>query len=358
LIIAILAGGSGTRFWPASRETLPKQFLPINGSEPLIYETYRRIAPLVGDENIFLVINRKHRGLVDRVFQQHRVRILEEPEGKNTASCIGLVSLWVEREFGDQPLAVLPSDHYIAHEERFRKAIQQGLSFAREGGMILLGAVPTYPESGYGYIEKGEIVSSSAEIPIYEVRRFVEKPDVDQAQSLFLNGNFFWNMGVFIFKPKTMLSEIKIHLPGLYEGLSKIREALGSDRYETILEEVYASLLPISIDYGVMEKTTKRIYFIPGEYGWSDVGSWQSLFRLKEEEKDSDGNLVKGNAILLDTRNSLVYSNHGRFIGVLGLENALVVDTEDVLLISNLQRSQELRRFPEILEKRGWKQWI
>lgn len=358
MVIAIMAGGSGTRFWPASRETLPKQFLPIYGSYPLIYDTYRRVAPIVGDENIFLVINRKHRSLVDRIFHQHRVRIIEEPGGKNTAPCIGLVSLWAEREFGDQPLAVLPSDHYIAQEEIFQKALLTGLSFAQMGGIVMLGAVPTYPETGYGYIEKGKKIPSSSETSIYEAKRFVEKPDIDKAKSYLISQNFFWNMGIFIFKPKVILSEISLHLPKLADGLSKIADALGSDRYLSVLEEVYSSLSPISIDYGVMERTSEKIYLIPGEYGWSDVGSWNALFRMKDQERDSYGNLVQGNAILLDTENSFVYSKNGRLIGVLGLKDALIVDTEDVLLISNLHRSQELKQFPEILGRRGWKQWV
>jgi mannose-1-phosphate guanylyltransferase len=358
MVIAIMAGGSGTRFWPASRESLPKQFLPICGSNPLIYDTYRRVASIVDDENIFLVINRKHRSLVDRIFNQHRIRIVEEPDGKNTAPCIGLVSLWVEREFGDEPLAVLPSDHYIAQEKTFQKALLTGLSFARQGGIVTLGAVPIYPETGYGYIEKGEWILSSSGTPIYEAKRFVEKPDIDKARSYMASQNFFWNMGIFIFKPKVILSEISLRLPQLAGGLSKIADAVESDQYLSVLEKVYSSLSPISIDYGIMERTSEKIYVIPGEYGWSDVGSWNALFRMKDHARDSCGNLVEGNAILLDTENSFVYSNNGRLIGVLGLKDALIVDTEDVLLISNLHRCQELKQFPEILGRRGWKQWV
>jgi mannose-1-phosphate guanylyltransferase len=358
MVLVIMAGGSGTRFWPASREACPKQFLPIYGSHPLIYETYRRVASLVEDERIFLVINRKHRPLVDQIFHSHPVRVIEEPEGRNTAPCVGLASLWVKRVFGDEPVAFLPADHYVGREELFQKAIAAGLSFAEEGGIVLLGSVPTYPETGYGYIERGERVSSSQEFSIYRVRRFVEKPDSEKAKLYLSRQDFFWNMGIFIFKPSLILSEIERHLPQLGQGLSRIEESMGSDRYPHILEEVYRSLTPISIDYGVMEKTSQKTYLIPGEYGWSDVGSWNSLFQIKEKERDSRGNLVQGKAILLDTEDSLIYSKNGRLIGVLGLKNALIVDTEDVLLISNLDRSQELRQFPELLSKRGWTQWI
>jgi mannose-1-phosphate guanylyltransferase len=165
-------------------------------------------------------------------------------------------------------------------------------------------------------------------------------------------------MGIFIFKPSVILSEMKRHLPELAEGLLKIGSSMGSDGYGSVIEEVYSSLSPTSIDYGIMERTSEKIYLIPGEYGWSDVGSWNALFKIKEQERDSYGNLVQGNAILLDTENSLVYSKNQRLIGVLGLKDALIVDTEDVLLISNLHRSQELRQFPEILGRRGWKQWM
>ncbi len=359
MVIAIMAGGSGTRFWPVSRQVLPKQFLSIYGSVPLIYETYKRVARIVGDEKIFLVINRKHRPLVQELFAHHSVRILEEPEGKNTAPCVGLVSLWAEREFGDQPLAILPSDHYIRQEELFTEALRSGLSFAERGGIVTLGAIPTYPETGYGYIEKGEeIFISSPRISIYEVKRFIEKPDLERAKSYLNCQNFFWNMGIFIFKPKIILSEIELHLPPLGEGLSRVAKAMGSNHYESVLEEVYSTLSPISIDYGIMEKTSEKIYVIPGDYGWSDVGSWSALLQIKEKERDSHGNLVQGNAILLDTENSLIYSKNGRLISVLGLKDMLIVDTEDVLLISHLERSQELRRFPEILARRGWNQWV
>ncbi|MGB9629062.1 MAG: sugar phosphate nucleotidyltransferase, partial [Thermodesulfobacteriota bacterium] len=192
----------------------------------------------------------------------------------------------------------------------------------------------------------------------YEVKRFIEKPDLERAKSYLVNQNFFWNMGIFIFKPQVILSEINLHLPQLGEGLSKVAKAMGSNQYESVLEDVYSTLSPISIDYGIMEKTSEKIYLISGDYGWSDVGSWNALFQIKEGERDSHGNLVQGNAILLDTENSLVYSKNGRLIGVLGLKDMLIVDTEDVLLISNLERSQELRRFPEILVRRGWKQWV
>ena len=213
MVVVIMAGGSGTRFWPVSRETLPKQFLPVCSSHPLIYDTYRRVAPLVGDENIFLVINQKHRSLVDQIFRGHRIRIIEEPERRNTAPCIGLVSLWVDKEFGDQPVAVLPSDHYIAQEGTFQKALLAGLSFAQQGGIVMLGAAPTYPETGYGYIERGEKTSSSSELPIYEAKRFVEKPSIEKARFYMTSQNFFWNTGIFVFKPKVMLSEIGLHLP-------------------------------------------------------------------------------------------------------------------------------------------------
>ncbi len=359
MVVAIMGGGSGTRFWPASREALPKQFLPIYGHDPLIYETYKRAVKIASDEKIFLVINRKHRKLVNQIFARHSVRIIEEPEGKNTAPCIGLASLWVEREFGDQPIVVLPSDHYIRREEVFTEALRTGISFAEKGGIVTLGAIPTYPETGYGYIERGEKVwVSSAGISVYEVKRFFEKPDLERAKSYLISQNFFWNMGIFIFKPKTILSEINLHLPQLGEGLSKIANAIGSTHYESVVEEVYLTLSPISIDYGIMEKTSEKIYLISGDYGWSDVGSWSALLQIKDKERDPHGNLVQGNAILLDTENSLIYSKNGRLIGVLGLKDMLIVDTEDVLLISKLERSQELKRFPEILAMRGWKQWI
>ena len=358
MFIAIMAGGSGTRFWPASRKNLPKQFLSLCSSKPLIYETFLRVASLVDEEKIFLIINRRHRSLVDQIFKGHHLRIIEEPDERNTAPCIGLVSLWIEKEFGDQPIAILPSDHYIANTEAFQQTLLAGMDFVKEEGIVMLGAIPNYPETGYGYLERGESISSSQGVSVYKVKRFIEKPDMEKAKAYLASQNFYWNMGIFIFRPRTMLSQIALHLPELGKGLSKIRESIGSDRYPTVLEEVYSSISSISIDYGVMEKTSEKIFLIPGQFGWSDVGSWNALFRFKEADKDLNGNLVQGKVILVDTKDSFVYSKNGRLIGVLGLKDTLIVDTEDVLLISNLQRSQELRQFPEILRKRGWKQWV
>ncbi len=353
--VIIMAGGVGTRFWPASRESVPKQFLPICGHRSMVEECYHRIASLTDPDKIFVIINVRHGFLVHRILGGMGIHIVEEPYGKNTALCIGLGCIHIMKRFGDLPIIVLPADHFISDDVKFRRCLKRGVSLLKDGGIVTIGIAPAYPETGYGYIEKGPALGNGK---AYRVNRFTEKPDLKTARNFLTSQNYLWNAGIFLFRPSTMLRELGVHLPSMQKGLDQISEAIDTDRYPSILERVYSEMESISIDYGVMEKTEEAVYVIQGDFGWSDVGNWAAVSKLREAEQDGDGNIVAEKAVLLDTKNSFIHSQTSRLIAILGLDNVLVVDTEDVLLVADINQSQQVRRFPEVLRQKGLGDYI
>lgn len=358
MYIVIMAGGSGTRFWPASREAVPKQFLRIIGSRPLIEQTFLRVAPLADEGHIYLVINALHQELTEKIFEQRRVNVLTEPIGRNTAPCIGLAAIHLRQEAGDRPMIVLPADHFIADEEAFRSTLHAAAMLAQAGGIVTIGITPTRPETGYGYILKGAEQEPVLSHPVFRVERFVEKPDLPTARHYLASGQYLWNSGMFVFTPNTILQELQQHLPQIFTGLMTLQRQLGQPGYDAALEEVYSGWPSISIDYGVMEKTTRPVYVLPASFGWSDVGSWEALYELRQEQQDGQRNVVDGLALLKETTGSFIHSQTNRLIATLGLADVLIVDTPDGLLVADLRRSQEIRQLTEELKKRGWKQFL
>jgi len=345
----IMAGGVGTRFWPMSRAHYPKQFLKIVGSRTLIEEAFLRIAPLAEEQRVSIIVHKDHRELTEEIFKGRAVRILAEPAGRNTAPCIGLGLIQILEEHGDGPVVVLPADHYIGDTKTFQETIRAGVSLVDDGGIVTIGIVPTRPEIGYGYIKGGEVI---AEGEAFRVDAFVEKPSLEQATQFLAEGNYYWNAGIFIFRAQTMMEEIKRCLPGLYEGLMKIRKSWGRADFEDTLKKVYDEITPVSIDYGVMEKTDADILVIPGRFPWSDVGSWRSIFELRSNEHDKDGNLIDGHAILLDSQNSFVHARSGRLVGCVGLKDVVIIDTPDALLICHSESAQDVRRLIEVMREK------
>ena len=350
----IMAGGSGTRFWPVSRELRPKQFLKIIGDKPMVVATHERIQSIVPDDHVLLVIGEQHRGETERLFAGSCVRIMAEPMGRNTAPCIGLAAKYVEYlGGGDEPVIVLPADHYIADSEAFRASLLQAAKIAADGAIVTLGIIPTRPEVGYGYIRRqpGPDADSG-----YRVREFVEKPDLQAAQQYLLSGDYYWNAGVFVATPKTLLHEFKLQMPNLWEGLEQVSMSFDQPGLEPALRAVYERLEGISFDYAIMEKTTQPVYVIPCDCGWSDVGSWYSLYEVRSgDEQDGCGNVVEGDALVVDCRDSLLLSRGKRLLAALGLEKLLVVDTDDALLVASLERSQEVKTIISRLKDAGSK---
>jgi mannose-1-phosphate guanylyltransferase len=354
----IMAGGAGTRFWPLSKERKPKQFLNIIGQRPLIEDTYLRISPLTDEELVYVVINRAHRGLTRRIFKDRSVHILEEPYGRNTAPCIGLAAIHIRKKWGNTPIAVLPADHFIADGDLFRTTLRVGIELSRGGGLITIGIPPNKPETGYGYIKRGKKHDSINGIEVFTVDRFVEKPDEKTAIRYVREGKYFWNSGIFIFRADVILDEIGKCLPSLHRGLEEIGGKLDDRGYPKTLERIYSRLKSISIDYGVMERTKESVYTIPGNFGWSDVGNWQTLFELRNAQRDADGNVLEGLTTLINSRNSFIVNQSNKLVALLGTEQMLVVNTPDAVLVADLNRSQEIRAIVEAIKRKGLKDWI
>ncbi len=353
MYIVIMAGGSGTRFWPFSRKAKPKQFLAIAGSNPMVVETWNRVKPVSGNREGLVVLGKRHLEEARRLFDGENIELLAEPVGRNTAPCIGLGALYAAHTGVNGAVAFLPADHYIADTEAFLKSLEMAGEMVIENGIATLGIVPTRPETGYGYIHKGNLITTGSGLEVYEVSAFVEKPDFDTAVKYLSSGDYYWNAGIFLANPKTILKEIEMHLPDLHEGLQKIGKHIGKPGFENVLEEVYPDLPNISFDYGIMEKTGQRVIVVPCDCGWSDVGSWLSLYELKKNRSDSRGNVTEGDTLMIDCSGNFVAGKTDRFIACLGLENTLIVDTHDALLVADKSRSQEIRKIVEHLEKEG-----
>jgi mannose-1-phosphate guanylyltransferase len=350
MFAVIMAGGSGTRFWPASRERLPKQFLAITGDRTMIEETIVRAERFTKPERISVVVGRVHAELTKRILSGKPAEILVEPRGRNTAACIGLAALRARRVADDEPMVVLPADHFIADVESFARTIRAAADVARDSAIVTLGIQPNRPETGYGYIHTGEQGGESLGQSYFKVRRFVEKPDYQTALSYLSSGDYLWNSGIFIFTAQTILDEIRSCMPALHEGLMEIDRAIGAPNYDDVVESVYDRIESVSIDYGVMEKTSKPIYVFKAGFGWSDVGSWQALYELRIGECDEQGNLTLGDSVIVDSKRNLVFSSTERKVALLGVEDLVVVDTPNAVMVARLDRSQDVKRFPELLK--------
>jgi mannose-1-phosphate guanylyltransferase len=356
MFAVIMAGGRGTRFWPRSRQKMPKHLLDIEGEKSLIRETVDRIRPLVGPERTLIVTGRSHAVELSRLLPEIPAEnIIIEPVGRNTAPCIGLAALHIEKLAGDAVMLVLPSDHRIEHEMEFRRVLKTAATAASSAGTLLtIGIKPTGPETGYGYLEEGDAVSRDGGLQVCRVRSIREKPDLATAQEFLKRGGFLWNSGMFAWKASTILGEIARFLPDIHAGLMEIRDALGREGEDAVMERVYPSLPSVSIDYGVMEKA-KDVLVIPGDFGWSDLGSWDAVWEVSK--KDENQNVVHGRFIGVDAGRSLVYSPQ-KLVAMVDVKDILVVETEDALLICHRGSSQALRKVVETLEKEGLQEYL
>lgn len=351
MFAVIMAGGSGTRFWPASRTGKPKQFMNISGKDTMVAETCERLRPLARYEEMILVLGREHLKEAKAIFRNQNVHMVAEPVGRNTAPCVGLGAIYAEYLDCKEPVAFLPADHFIGDPFAFAEGLRSAVKIAESGGIATLGIVPTRPETGYGYLRRSELHPDFKEFSVYRISAFVEKPDLKTARHYLSEGEYFWNAGIFVATPETIIKEIRQYLPDLYQGLERLKKVLGTDAFESEIEEVYHDLEAISFDCGIMEKTKDPIYVIPCECGWSDVGSWASLYELRERDYDPHNNLVEGESLLIDCKNSFVSSQGGKLVACLGLKNCLVVDTPEALLVADLDKSQEIRKIVEHLKR-------
>lgn len=348
MFVIIMAGGSGTRFWPSSRKGKPKQFLNILGEDPMVVATCNRLSSLARDEEMILVLGREHLGEAKALLGSREIHMLAEPVGRNTAPCIGLGAIYAAHLGCKEPIAFLPADHFIRDADAFVADLKRAGKIAESGAIVTLGIVPTRPETGYGYIRRSDAQIEASDKPIYPVSAFVEKPDPEMASQYLTSGEYFWNAGIFVATPQTIMNQIELYLPDLYKGLTRLKKTLGTDAFEEDMERVYENLEAVSFDFGIMERTKEPVFVVPSECGWSDVGSWASLYELRGRDHDQDRNLSDGDPVLIDCEGSFISSQSGRLVACLGLNNCLIVDTPEALLVADLRRSQEIR---EIVKK-------
>lgn len=354
----IMAGGSGTRFWPLSRKTFPKQFLNITGTgRTLIQATADRLCRLLGNSGVMVVTAENQHRLVRA--QLPETAILSEPSARNTAACLGYSAALVLSKIGDLPMICVPADHMIWKEENLLSIYRDAIELAdREEVLITIGIKPSYPETGYGYIKR----SSKTFGDCYLVEKFVEKPNFDLARSYLDSGQFFWNSGMFIWRPSVLLNELQKHSPKMAEGLKEIQAILSSDlsedeQYEKS-REIYLSLESISIDYAVMEKASNVRMFVGGgdSFTWSDVGSWSSWVDIAKDSFTAEGNYVEGDAILIDSKNTAVlskkYAKNQKLIAGVGVENLIIVETEDAILVCNRDKAQDVKKIVDVLKEK------
>ncbi len=354
----IMAGGKGTRFWPKSRERMPKHLLDIVSEKTIIQETIDRIVPLVPVDNILIVTGHSHAdALAKQLPQIPEKNIIIEPVGRNTAPCIGLAALHIKRKSPDDVMVVLPADHLITDAPRFRHLLSSAAEVAAQSDFLLtIGIKPTYPETGYGYLEQGILKATIKGEDIYEVKSIREKPDLEQAKVFLEKGGFYWNSGMFLWRADTILRAIKKWIPDIHKGLLRIEGAIGTDKEKEIVEHVYRMISSISIDYGVMEKAD-NVLLVKGDFGWSDMGSWDALWEVLE--KDEHGNTARGKALFIgvDAKNSLIQSSR-KLVALVGVEDLIVVETEDSLLICKRGCSQDVKKVVEILEHKEMKEFL
>lgn len=341
----IMAGGRGERFWPRSRKDLPKQFLCLtDDGKSMIQLTVERISSLVAMEDVYIATNQNYKKLVmEQLPQIPEENILCEPMGKNTAPCIGLGAVHMAKKYEDAVMMVLPSDHLIKHNKMFVKTLKDAIEIAKEeNNLVTLGITPAYPETGYGYIKfDTETVCGNG----YAVEKFVEKPNIDVAREYLNSGEYLWNSGMFVWKVSSILKNMQEFMPSTMEGLNHIKDAIGTEREEEVLVKEFTDFVSESVDYGIMEKA-RHIFIIPGAFGWDDVGSWNAVERIKQTNEL--GNTVTGNIITIDTKNCII-EGHDKLIAAVGLENLVIVDTEDATLICNKNSTGDIKKILENL---------
>jgi mannose-1-phosphate guanylyltransferase len=337
MIALIMAGGSGTRFWPLSRRNRPKQFLKIAGEKSMLQLTVERLADAVQINDIYIVTAQSQVELVKEHLPLLPVEnIIIEPFGMNTAPCIGLSLAYLSHKVApNESILVLPADHVIKNTELFLESLKQAEAPAQEGYLVTFGIVPDYPATGYGYIEAGEKLADG----IYNVKRFKEKPDIETAKGFLKHGSFYWNSGMFYWKYETICKAFEQHLPQMASLLEEIRFAWKHKGLNANIVDIYSRMQKIPIDIGIMEQAEKRA-IIPVDYGWSDVGSWKALADISPA--DANGNFIQDKHFALDSKGN--YINSDKFVSLIGVDNLVVIETDDAILIASKERSEDVKK--------------
>jgi mannose-1-phosphate guanylyltransferase len=344
----IMAGGVGSRLWPRSRKRTPKQFLDLLSAETMLQASYKRLLPLILPENVLVGTGVDY---VSTVRQQlpdmPPENVVIEPSGRGTGPAIGLGALHIRRRDPEAVMAVMTADHHIGQIAHFQRVLAAATKAARDGHLVTLGITPSFPSTGYGYIRRAEPLSTIDGFTVYRARRFTEKPDASLAQAFLGSGLYSWNSGMFIWQVQSIMAEFERQMPELYAQLCEIEGALGTPDAQAVLERVWAGVEKQTIDYGIMERALD-VAVIPVRIGWNDIGSWSTLKELLEA--DGNGNVLIGDHIALETHNALIYSPK-KLVAVIGLQDLIVVETDDALLICSESRSEDVRQVVDMLRK-------
>jgi mannose-1-phosphate guanylyltransferase len=353
-VAVIMAGGYGTRFWPISRKSKPKQFLSLaDNDQSLIQATVSRLEKIVSPGGILVSTGDEHRGLVEE--QIPTAAILTEPCSKNTAPCLGYAATKILKDIGDIPIICVPSDHKITEEEKLIECFREAIKLAASDNVLVtLGIAATSPETGYGYIERGEKYSSSGDyVNAYKVQAFKEKPNEEIARQFVNSGQYYWNSGMFIWRPSVLLNAINSHIPELGKSLEAITSYFGESNEKQLIDDVFFKMKPISIDYGVMERAS-NVVVLPAEHlGWSDVGCWKAWSEsIDKNQRGSNGNYLQGTGVFINSNNCEIVGSK-RFIASVGLSDVMIVDSDDALLVCKKSHAQDVKEVVELLKK--WK---
>jgi mannose-1-phosphate guanylyltransferase len=355
----IMAGGGGTRLWPVSRKQSPKQMLRIIGNQSLFQLAVERLRNLFPAERIFVIT------LAEQAVALHTEcpelpleNFLIEPAPRGTASVVGLAASFIKRKDSEGVMAVLTADHIIENKILFQQLLSAAFDIARDNYLVTLGIEPTYPSTGYGYIESGKLLEGKYEISPHEVKRFIEKPDEQKAKQFLSEGGYYWNSGMFIWKVERILEEFDLQMPVLKGTLDLLYSVMGSPGYDELLKKEWPSITPQTIDYGIMENAAQVVVLPAKGLQWSDVGSWDSL--LDFLERDDNGNVIIGDKqVTLDTKNSILYqSKSNRLVVTIGLEDIVIIDTKDALLVCKRGETQKVRKIVELLKQSKMQEYL
>ncbi len=347
----IMAGGSGTRFWPRSRVVKPKQYLSLFGDLSLIQESVQRFANFIPEDRIYVVSAKSQQEVLEsQTTNLPKENMIYEPVGKNTLPAIGLAALFIAEKDPDGILIVSPSDHLIQNDELFQQCIESAALIAEKNdGIVTIGISPKYPATGYGYVQTAEEIQIGQSIKSFAVTQFVEKPNVEVATGYLKSGGFFWNSGIFIFKVSVFLESVQKYAPELYADLMRIKEHIGAETYEEAVDRIYREVTSISIDYGILEKAS-NVFLVQGDFIWNDLGSWEEVYKY-DSNKDENQNATSGEVVLIDTKNSYVYAPNS-LVAVVGLEDVIVVQEGDTILVCKRDRAEDIKAVVGEITKR------
>lgn len=353
--LVIMAGGRGERFWPASRLRRPKHLLPIVGEKPMLTQTVERLEGMLPPENVFIITNREQREAVLEVCPDvPPENVVAEPVGRDTAAAVGLATVLVKRRNPEGVIALLPADHVIHDVQEFQEVLRRAFAAAeREEVLVTIGIEPTEPATGYGYIQRGESREEIEGRPVFGVRRFVEKPDLATAESYLRSGEYFWNAGMFVWRVSAIERAFGEHAPELAAGLGELENGLesGGDLGD-LLDRIYPGLKRISIDYAVMEKA-RNVVTLAASFDWDDVGSWPAA--AGHFEADAAGNVSRGEVLLEESQGNIVFAKGNHLVAALGVEDLIIIQTEDATLVCRKDRAQDIKKLVTRLgEKEKW----